>query len=136
MSRQSSGSAAPQHYRVGWRWVFLGGYVVCIFILSSIPGQDLPSVHVSDKLIHTGEFGLLGILMCRALTAQLPAWPRSRIALVSLLAAICYGATDELHQLFVSARSAELADLAADGLGVTLAVWGWLRLAAHWAWLR
>ena len=122
--------------RVVWRWVLLGGYAVCIFVLSSIPGQDLPSVRVSDKLIHTGEFGLLGILMCRALTAQLPTWPRSRIALVSFLGALCYGASDELHQLFVPARSAEMADVAADGVGVTLAVWGWRTLAAYWAWLR
>jgi len=101
-----------------------------------MPGQALPSVRVSDKLIHIGEFGLLGLLMCRALTAHLPTWPRSRIALLSFLAALFYGASDELHQLFVPARSAELADLAADSLGVTLAVWGWFKLTAHWTWLR
>jgi len=121
---------------VVWRWVVLGGYMACIFALSSIPGQDLPSVRVSDKLIHIGEYGLLGLLVCRALTAHLTTWPRSRIALLSLLVAICYGATDELHQLFVPARSAELADVAADGVGVMLAVWGWLKLTAHWTWLR
>jgi len=101
-----------------------------------MPGQALPSVRVSDKLIHMGEFGLLGILMCRALTAQLPTWPRSRIALLSLLAAICYGASDEFHQLFVPARSAELTDVAADSVGITLAVWGWLKVGTRWTWLR
>lgn len=110
--------------------------MACIFALSSMPGQALPTVHVSNKLIHTGEFGLLGLLMCHALTAQLPTWPRSHIALLSLLAAICYGATDEFHQLFVPSRSAELGDLAADSLGATLAAWGWCKVRAHWTWLR
>ena len=133
---QSSVQEPPQRYQVFWRWAVLGGYAACIFALSSIPGQALPNVRVSDKLIHIGEFGLLGILMCRALTAQLTTWPRSRIALLSLLAAICYGASDEFHQLFVPARAAELADLAADSLGVTLAAWVWLKVGAHWTWLR
>ena len=75
MSMKRSVQEPPQRYKVVWRWVLLGGYAACIFALSSIPGQALPTVHVSDKLIHTGEYGLLGILMCRALTAQLPTWP-------------------------------------------------------------
>ena len=136
MSMQSSAQEPSQRSHVFWRWVLLGGYAASIFALSSIPGQALPSVHISDKLIHIGEFGLLGLLMCRALTAQLPTWPRSRIALLSLLVAICYGATDECHQLFVPARSAELADLTADSLGAALAAWGWLKVGAHWTWLR
>jgi len=136
VSMQSSVQESSQRYQVVWRWVLLGGYAACIFALSSIPGQALPDVRVSDKLIHTGEYGLLGLLICRVLTAQLPTWPRSRIALLSLLAAICYGATDEFHQLFVPARAAELADLAADSLGAALAAWGWLKVGAHWTWLR
>jgi len=133
---QSSVQESSQRYQVVWRWGLLGGYAAGIFALSSIPGQALPDVRVSDKLIHTGEYGLLGLLMCRVLTAQLPTWPRSRIALLSLLAAICYGATDEFHQLFVPARAAELADLAADSLGAALAAWGWLKVGAHWTWRR
>ncbi len=132
VSIQSSVQEPRQRYKVVWRWVLLGGYVACIFALSSIPGQHLPHVRVSDKLIHAGEFGLLGILMCRALTARLPTWPWARIALLSILATVFYGATDEFHQLFVPARTAELADLAADSLGATLAAWGWLKVGAHW----
>ena len=136
MSIQSSIQEPSQRYRVVWRWVVLGGYAACIFALSSIPGQALHKVQVSDKLIHIGEYGLLGLLMCRALTAQLPTWPRLRITLLGFLLAIFYGATDEFHQLFVPARSAELADLAADSVGAALAVWGWLKVGAYWAWLR
>ena len=125
-----------QRVQLGWRLACLAGYAVCIFTLSSIPGQALPSVHISDKLIHAGIFRLLGFLLCRALSPQLPTWRPSRIALLSLLLTIGYGATDELHQLFVPARSAEMADLIADGIGAALAVWGWLQWSARWTWLR
>jgi len=121
---------------VMWRWGLLAGYMACIFVLSSIPGHTLPGVQISDKLIHAGEYGLLGVCMCRALSGQMTAWPRTRIALLSALIATLYGATDEFHQLFVPQRSASLSDLVADGLGAALAAWGWHRAAARWPWLQ
>jgi VanZ family protein len=51
-------------------------------------------------------------------------------------AVIWYGATDEFHQFFVSQRAAELADLGADSLEASLAVWGWLKATARWTWLQ
>jgi VanZ family protein len=128
--------ASPRRFQTIWRWGLLGGYAACIFLLSSMPGQTLPKVHVNDKLIHTGEFALLGFLMCRALASQMPTWPRPRIACLSLLVAIVYGATDEFHQLFVAARSAEWADLAADSVGAALAVWIWLKAGGYWTWIQ
>ena len=125
-----------RRYKAVWRWGVLLGYMMCIFTLSGMPGHSLPSVRVSDKLLHAGEFGLLGILMCRALAGHLLTWPRARIAVLSALAAILYGATDEFHQLFVPQRSADLVDLGADSLGATLAAWGWCQAAARWRWLQ
>lgn len=127
--------APPRRGKVVWRWGLLVGYAACIFTLSAIPGHSLPAVRVSDKLIHVGEYGLLGVLLCRAL-GGVTAWPRTRIAFLSALAAILYGASDELHQLFVPQRSAELADVVANSLGATLAVWGWLKAATRWPWLQ
>ena len=45
----------------------------------------------------------------------------------SLLIGVLYGATDELHQLFVFGRSAEVHDVFVDGLGVLIGV-----LTASW----
>lgn len=138
MAMQST-EAVPgplRRYQVVWRWGVLMGYMVCIFTLSGMPGRSLPSMHVSDKLLHAGEYGLLGLLMCRALAGHLPTWPRARIAMLSALAASFYGATDEFHQLFVPQRSAEFVDFVMDGLGATLAAWGWCQAAARWKWLQ
>jgi VanZ family protein len=49
---------------------------------------------------------------------------------------MCYGAVDEMHQLLVAQRIADLGDLAADGLGALLALWGWVQAERHWPWLR
>ena len=79
---------------------------------------------------------MLTVLTCRALRVQAPSWPLPRVASLSILIAICYGATDEAHQLFVPQRTAELADVAADSLGATLAAWGWLKVGTRWTHLR
>jgi VanZ family protein len=41
----------------------------------------------------------------------------SRVVAAAALFAIIYGATDELHQLFVPGRNADLYDVFADGIG-------------------
>ena len=74
--------------------------------------------------------------MYRAFGGHAPTWPRARFAVLSILAVILYGATDEFHQFFVPQRAAELADLGADSLGASLAVWGWLKATARWTWLQ
>jgi VanZ family protein len=54
------------------------------------------------------------------------------VAMVSALAAICYGLIDEAHQLWVPQRLADVADLAADSCGALLAAWGWLKVGERW----
>ena len=48
-------------------------------------------------------------------SGRAPGSPRSRISTI-------YGVTDEVHQMFVPLRTADLADLAADALGAAAAV--------------
>jgi len=122
--------------KVVFRWGLLVGYMACIFTLSAIPGNFLPDVSAGDKLIHAGEFGLLAVLIYRVFGTHATTWPRARLALLSILGAILYGTTDEFHQIFVPQRATELADVVADSLGATLAVWGWLKATARWTWLQ
>lgn len=117
------------------RWAFVVGYAVCIFTISAIPGNALPHVSMSDKLIHAGVFGLLGLLTCRALKVCLPTWPQASIALLSVFVTVFYGVTDELHQLFVPQRMVELADVAANSVGAVLAAAGWAVAGKRWPWL-
>ena len=125
-----------------WRWLIVGGYAVGLFALSSARGSSLllaaknrlvrrqrrtlPRWLPRDKVFHALVFGLGTVLLCRALHSQTPARSPRQIAFGSALAALGYGITDELHQARVPQRTAEVADVVADGLGAALAAWGWL----------
>jgi VanZ family protein len=127
---------ALQRPKVRQRWLLVLIYASAIFVASALPGDNLPSLRVSDKLVHAAEFGILAFLLCRALRAHLPSHSRYFIMVVSILATIAYGASDEAHQWLVAGRTTEFADLAADSLGACLAAWGWVKAGTHWPWLQ
>jgi VanZ family protein len=135
----------------GWRWLVVGGYAIGLFALSSAPAsrhlvaaenrlvrqrRALPRWLPYDKVFHAFVFGLGAVLLCRALYDQTPARTSRQIALYSVLDALGYGITDELHQARVPQRTAEVGDVVADGLGPALAAWGWLYGVSRWPWLR
>jgi VanZ family protein len=121
---------------VFWRWLCVLVYASAIFVLSAVPGNKLPAFHVSDKVLHAVEFGILAFLLCRALHAQMPARSERFIMGCSLLIAIGYGISDEAHQLLVAERVSDLTDLMADSLGAFCAVWMWSRVRKYWLWLQ
>jgi VanZ family protein len=124
--------ASAVGHKVAWRAFAVLAYAGMIFVLSSLPGKSLPSLAISDKLLHALEFGGLTVLLCRALRAQMITRSSLHVAMVSALAAICYGLIDEAHQLWVPQRLADVADLAADSCGALLAAWGWLKVGERW----
>jgi hypothetical protein len=130
------GESWRQHRKVLWRWLLVLAYAGGIFAVSAIPGNALPALKVSDKLVHAVEFGILAFLLCRALGAHMPARSRRLVMVASVLAAMTYGAVDEAHQLLVAQRMTEFGDFVADSLGATLAGWGWLKIGQHWPWLQ
>ncbi|MDP3069338.1 MAG: VanZ family protein [Opitutaceae bacterium] len=81
---------------------------------SHVAGPGL--TRVDDKIGHFLAYGLFATLLCRAFGAH------GRGALIALLLASAYGASDEWHQSFVPGRNSELADWIADTLGAALAV--------------
>jgi len=104
-----------------------------IVALSSVPGDrlELPLFPHADKLAHLAVYGLLGLLVLRALarTTRLALATR---AFVTVVLVTVFGVTDELHQVFVPGRSAEVLDVVADGAGALLACvvfWAGGRLA-------
>lgn len=118
------------------RWTLAVLYAAGIFIVSSIPGDDLPQLKMGDKLAHALVFGGLAVLICRSVRVQKLAWSRQTVVVVGVLATVAFGCFDEGHQAFVSGRRAELSDLAADGIGALLAAWGWNKTAQLQDWLR
>jgi len=86
-----------------------------IFYLSSLsapPGQDL--FPEQDKAEHFFLYLILGILLLRALRSNPAAW--------SATLGFAYAITDEIHQAFVSARSADVLDILVDFAGVAAGI--------------
>jgi len=95
-----------------------------VFYLSSLP-NPLPSLtgRLWDKALHAIEYGALGALL---------AWPLARVApkrafALALVLASAYGASDEIHQLFVPGRDGDprdwIADSAGGAMGAAAALW-------------
>ncbi len=121
--------AAPQRTFVRY-WLPVLAYVGVIFALSAQPGLE-PPFHFenADKVCHMSEYGVLGVLLARALNTL----PRFRNILIACLVAIAIGsaiaASDELFQSTVPNRDPDVFDWLADTIGLTLAqvVYLWAR---------
>jgi len=99
------------------------GYMVLIFVMSSIPRLTLPDVGLrwEDKFVHLVEYLVLSFLLARAFYYQ--HWKPlsiSRAVQLAVIGAVIYAATDEIHQYFVPGRFADIWDWVADGIGAFL----------------
>ncbi len=80
-------------------------------------GQKLPLLFPGqDKLAHLVMFGILGFLLTGAVKAARQGFRARSFWFVVALVAL-YGISDELHQLFVPGRSADILDVLADAVG-------------------
>ena len=90
----------------------------------------LPGWPFQDKLIHGGVYGLLAALWVRAFNTLHGFHGRRRLLLITgITLATLYGLSDEWHQSFVPARTADAFDLLADFCGSIIGSWVYLRLA-------
>lgn len=104
-----------------WWWLAPVLWALLLFVASSIPGTSYPEVsfHYADKLVHVFVYGTLGGLLALAAAKTKP-WTALRVWLFAVGVSTVYGGTDELHQLFVPNRSADLRDLLADTVGAAV----------------
>jgi VanZ family protein len=121
----------------GGGWVAVALWLALQVTLTSLPGKAIPVglPHPLDWAGHFCLYGGLGALVARA--AVLHGWSVRRILwLGALLSA--WAALDELHQLFIPGRDAEVGDWLSDTLGASLGLFLGTRLmASRWArWLR
>ncbi|HEX9500130.1 MAG TPA: VanZ family protein [Thermoanaerobaculia bacterium] len=72
------------------------------------------------KMSHVVEYGILGVLVFRAVRADRPGWD-IRWSVAAILFAAAVGCIDEWHQAFVPGRTATPWDTVIDTLGATLA---------------
>jgi VanZ family protein len=104
--------------RVVSLWAPVVIYMAAIFYVSSLPQPALPPG--GDKPWHLLGYAGFGIVVARAFAGGFCRRVGRMTALLAIAFGIAYGVTDEIHQMFVPGRSAEVADLIADSCGVVL----------------
>jgi VanZ family protein len=113
-------------------------WLAFVEVLTSLPGSALPSLSDfppwADKVVHFGMYGMLGVLLARV--GVLENWSRRRLVLTAVMVSL-FGVLDELHQLFIPGRDAEVGDWLADTLGSAsgFAVLLWVAGTRWGAWL-
>ena len=98
-------------------------YWILLLTATSLPAADLPSIGTIDKVNHLVAYFGLSVLLNLCLLFQLKYVTLYKKAfLLAFLIVILYGALDELHQMFIPGRSAEVLDWTADAVGALLGV--------------
>lgn len=114
--------------KLGRFWVYwfpVVVYMLLIFFLSSrstLPA--LPRIRYADKICHCIEYAILGYLLTRAFIHEEGSLLSRKALLLAIMIAIIFGLSDEIHQLFVPLRQADIFDLLADSLGASIGAWG------------
>ena len=99
-----------------WMWGPLLAYVVLIFYLSSL--SQIPwAAAYPDYLEHSVEYLGLAVLMARALNNGLTKSVPSRTLLMAFGLCVGYAISDEIHQMFVPNRFADITDVVSDAIG-------------------
>ena len=91
-----------------WYWVpvlFYAGLIVTLSSMST-PQTHFPSWFdgISDKIWHAMEYAVLAILCYRAFLYGAGSRVAAYAVPLAMVAAILFGATDEIHQYFVPLR--------------------------------
>ncbi|MCA9144676.1 MAG: VanZ family protein [Planctomycetaceae bacterium] len=104
----------------------LGVYWLGIFIGTHIPMGVRGLGRINDKVLHFGAYAGLAFLLAAALSTLRV---RHGTLLLPLVVAAVYGCVDELSQMAVPGRQAEVADWAADVFGAGVGVFAFALLA-------
>ena len=104
-------------------WLPVAAWAGLIFFFSAQSDlrflPDASADFVIRKLGHAGVFGILALLLWRAL-AGTTAWGRP--SAWAFVIAVLYAASDEWHQAFVSGRGPSAVDVGIDSIGAGVAI--------------
>jgi VanZ family protein len=96
------------------------------WLFPHLPEQTIHEiVTIARKGAHLTEYGILGLLLWRALRKPIKCDPRPwswRTAGGTILLVALYAASDEFHQRFVPGRDASVRDVVIDTIGATVAL--------------
>ena len=110
-----------KNFRFMFFWVPAAAYMALIWYLSSRPRPPIPEFLLlpfdpQRFILHFIEFAILGILLARLAFVETKL-RGIRLLLVAVAFTFGYAITDEIHQMFVPGRGADLGDLVFGGLG-------------------
>ena len=120
------GSADPLRRALLWGPVV--AYMAGIFYLSHQSSPPVPG-GIPDWILHGVEYFGFAVLVLRAVSGGLPAALNRPRVLSTMAIVTAYAISDEVHQMFVPYRTADIRDVRSDVIGASLA------LLACWAWL-
>lgn len=118
------------HMKAGASSYLSGGITECVLTFFGTHGAawllDSPKAfdtaeYLIRKCAHASEYALLGVTFVIPLKFHV-GLAGKKLACVSVLAAIVYACTDEIHQLFITGRSGQLSDVGIDSLGACIGV--------------
>lgn len=101
-------------------------WLVLIWILSSLPSQNLPSVNIIgiDKMEHFVIYAVLGCLISNWL--RFKDW-KLRIIIFLYLGLILLAGLDEYHQTYIRGRDVSIYDFLANASGLVIGFLFYLR---------
>ncbi len=111
-------------------WLLVFWYMRMIFYGSSLTEDKTPLAWgISDKLLHSLEYGGLCLLVLTAL------WLTTHVSLkkcilIAVAWCVLFGFSDEIHQLWTPTRHYDYFDMMADASGAMLA--SYLFMGAVW----
>jgi VanZ family protein len=111
--------------RLFYSWAPVLMIMLGIFFLSAQPSLPGPGIagwdYLFKKSAHVIVYAALYLASYRALALTNPGISPIVQAVLPVVIAIAYGASDEFHQTFVPGRSGTLRDVGFDSLGVLIA---------------
>jgi VanZ family protein len=122
-----------------WRavlaWLPAVTVALLILIQSSIPGEHFSFLtrFLHDKLLHIGLYFVFGLSLAFSLCIQPHVtYLRKHWFVSGIVIATLYAIGDETRQIFISKRTADIADLNADVFGIFLAFFLFRFVSARW----
>ncbi|QQK80360.1 VanZ family protein [Salicibibacter cibi] len=88
------------------------------------------------KAAHVAVYVVFGIFAVHALRVSTTAGRMRRIVLWAWLLCVCYAITDEVHQLFIPGRSAEVSDVVLDSIGAIVGISVYVIVRGKWSFRR
>lgn len=101
-------------------------WMAVIYYFSSVPGSgavyEMPrTLFLERKGAHVSEYCILTLLWIRFFTFYLPKNKMRALSLATFLS-VSYAISDEIHQLFVFARTGKFTDVLIDSIGIVVGI--------------